>query len=256
MPPKSSWECAGKCHGESATVYDCARSATLITTTTSLSLTSTWSFVGRGKHTDLVFRDKHSTEHAQSINKDDLLPVVTIRNVWTWMQSMCHNPYTARWPHANQCPNLRLPPTRDNSLDDTEWNNVTVTYGAGKESYQSLLHLWNDWYAAYLQTSSFPRLVIRIEDLVFHTQATIDQVCQCVGGHLRTDQPFRYVQDSAKKDSPGHDTRTGYAEAWIKYSRPFQVEAGFTHDDYLTTLQGVSQTLMDTFRYQHPPPKQ
>ena len=204
--------------------------------------------ITRGKHTDLAFRDQHSTEHAQTINKDDILPVVTIRNVWTWMQSMCHNPYTARWPHATQCPNLQQ--------QHGQWNNVTVTYGAGKQSYQSLLHLWNDWYTAYLETSSFPRLMIRIEDLVFHTKATIDQVCQCVGGQLRTDQPFRYVQESAKKDSPGHDTRTGYAEAWIKYSRPFQVEAGFAHDDYLATLQGVSQTLMETFRYQHPPPKQ
>lgn len=203
----------------------------------------------RGKHTDPAFREKHATEHAQSINKDDLLPVVTIRNVWTWMQSMCRNPYSARWQHWEQCPNLRL-----HSKPTEPWNNVTVTYGAGKVSYKSLLHLWNDWYHAYVKNATYPLLMIRMEDLVFHTKSTIAQVCECVGGQFREDRAFQYIQESAKKDSPGHDTRTGYVEAWIKYSKSLQPQAGFAPEDYQATIDGVNQRLMSMFRYPYPPP--
>jgi hypothetical protein len=201
-----------------------------------------------------MWKDQHATSHSQDIAKDDLLPVVTIRNVWTWMQSMCHHPYAAHWEHTEQCPNLlRRAAVVTASSTVNAWNNVTVTYGAGPKSYPSLLHLWNDWYGAYLYNASFPRLVVRMEDLVFHTQSTIDQICQCVGGHLVQGRPFQYVHESAKKDSPGHDTRTGYVEAWIKYSRPLAVEAGFAHDDFRATLEGVDQRIMDLFGYLHPP---
>jgi hypothetical protein len=103
-----------------------------------------------------------------------------------------------------------------------------------------------------MEHATYPLVMIRIEDLVFHTKATVTQVCECVGGFVPTDRPFHYVEESAKKDSPGHDTRTGYVEAWIKYSKPFQVEAGFAHDDYEATLEGVDHDLMDTFHYHHP----
>ncbi|GKY90337.1 hypothetical protein MPSEU_000007700 [Mayamaea pseudoterrestris] len=209
-----------------------------------------------GKHTDPGFRNQHAATHAQEISKNDILPVVTIRNVWTWMQSMCHHPYAAQWEHYEKCPHLKVAKDKTQQQQQVyDWNNVTVTYGAGKMSYQSLVHLWNDWYSSYMNPSaSYPLIMIRMEDLVFHTESTISQVCACAGGQLQ--QPFQFVHDSAKKDSPGHDTRTGYVEAWIKYGKPMQVEAGFDHDDYQATMQSLSRTLMDTFSYQNPPSSQ
>jgi len=196
-----------------------------------------------GKHTPAYFKWKHATEKAKNIVKEDLLPIVTIRNPWRWMQSMCKNPYTAKWPHWHTCPNLR---------DDDSWNNVTVKYGAATESYSSIVHLFNEWYEAYDQ-ADYPRLLIRMEDLVFHTKETITKVCECAGGKIRRDRPFVYVVDSAKKDSPGHDTSTGFAEAWIKYSKPLQVQAGFTESDYEAALTVINQELMEKFGYRHPP---
>jgi hypothetical protein len=157
---------------------------------------------------------------------------------------------------------------------DQKWNEVTVIYGAATESYTSLQHLWNDWYNDYLQASivpdqghhnknkdltivdesHFPWVMVRIEDLVFHTVETITKVCECAGGTIRNDRPFKYIQNSAKADSPGHDTRTGIAEAWIKYSRPLEPAAGFTADDYEAALEAVDQNLMDLLHYNHPPP--
>lgn len=157
---------------------------------------------------------------------------------------MCKNPYTARWPHFHICPNLRL---------NGGWNNVTVKYGAGTATYKSLVHLFNDWYRAYLDDLNNPYLMVRMEDLVFHTKETITQVCGCAGGRIRSDRPFVYIVDSAKADSPGHDISTGFTQAWIKYSKPLQSRAGFVDEDYEAALEGIDQSLMDQFDYRYPP---
>lgn len=206
-----------------------------------------------GKHTPAHYKYQHATTKAAAIDKDAILPVVSIRHPIRWMQSMCKNPYSAKWPHFSKCPKL----LQD---DGITWNNVTVKYGVGSDQYQSLAHLWNDWYHEYTESSSssnnnkYPWIMIRIEDLVFYTKETVKQVCECAGGALRTDQPFRYVADSAKKDSPGHDTTTGYAQAWIKYSKPLQVQGGFAPDDFKAAVQVLDADLMQQFGYTHPPP--
>lgn len=209
--------------------------------------------------------------------------MVTVRNPWRWMQSMCKNPYAAKWSHHGTCPNLQL-----RSKSDAEsgadaaatWNQVTVKYGAATETYQSLQHLWNDWYNDYLQTAimpgnnehhghhvdavtassqqqqqqHYPWIMVRMEDLVFHTVETVTAVCECAGGRIYEDRPFHYITDSAKADSPGHDTSTGIAEAWIKYSRPVAPGAGFDAADYEAALEAMDQNLMDLLHYHHPPP--
>jgi hypothetical protein len=247
----------------------------------------------------------HATKQAGGINKHHVLPVVTIRNPWRWMQSMCKNPYAARWAHRTSCPHLRSNvgnnevdggntgrKNHDSSTNGT-WNAVTVQYGAAPETYQSLIHLWNDWYGEYWNASItngnrshnnegghsngnnnndsngntnndsnsneqqqekyYPWIMIRMEDLVFYPVETVTAVCECAGGELYRDQPFQYIVESAKKDSPGHDTSTGIAEAWIRYAKPLQPGAGFTRDDYRATLEAVDATLMDAFGYQNPP---
>jgi len=178
------------------------------------------------------------------------------------MQSMCKNPYTARWQHHTQCPNLKGDDTSNDHARNARWNQVTVKYGAATETYQSLAHLWNDWYNDYYQTAvalldhntttHYPWIMIRMEDLVFHTVPTITRVCECAGGQIRTDRPFHYIVDSAKADSPGHDTTTGVAEAWIKYSRPLPPRAGFSVRDHAAARQALDPHLMQLFGYRHP----
>lgn len=191
---------------------------------------------------------------------------------------MCKNPYSARWPHRSQCPNLK---TVVDDYHEAHWNEVSVTYGAATETYRSLAHLWNDWYNDYYRTAvaflgnttttatsadgnnnshqqqqqqqHYPWIMIRMEDLVFHTVSTITRVCECPGGQIRADRPFRYIVDSAKKDSPGHDTTTGVAEAWIKYSRPLPPRAGFSPEDHAAARRALDPHLMQLFGYRHPP---
>mmetsp|Transcript_22489 Transcript_22489/g.46858 ORF Transcript_22489/g.46858 Transcript_22489/m.46858 type:complete len:490 (-) Transcript_22489:1133-2602(-) len=232
-----------------------------------------------GKHTQQQYREKHSTEQAKAIVKDDLLPVVTIRHPIAWMKSMCKNPYTAKWQHRrDECPNLQS--------DENEWNQVSVKYGAGSESYQSLAHLYNDWYHGYTKHAQYPWIMIRMEgtyseghfftcsipnrnsplmyadanifhttidtDLVFHAHETIQQVCECAGGKLIHADRLQYTLESAKADSPGHDTSTGLVEAWIKYGQAPQVE-GWSSQDIAAVHEALDPELLQLFGYELPP---
>eukprot|EP00934_Nitzschia_sp_Nitz4_P001705 Nitzschia sp. Nitz4//scaffold188_size43225//36181//37347//NITZ4_007350-RA/size43225-processed-gene-0.25-mRNA-1//1//CDS//3329539859//1705//frame0 len=205
-----------------------------------------------GKHTPAHFRDAHHTTKATDINKDYVLPVVTIRNPYTWYRSMCKNSYTAKWKHPRRqefCPYIK------DAQSDQSWNQVTVKYGAGEDSHQSLAHLWNDWYAGYIRESTkFPWIVVRMEDLVFYPVETTRLICECAGGKLRTDAPFAVMEGSAKADSPGHDTSTGIVAAWQKYSKPYQPKAGMSDLDYEASIATLDSTIMEAFGYQHPPP--
>jgi hypothetical protein len=118
-----------------------------------------------GKHTPAHYKTLHAATHATNINKDDVLPIVTIRHPYWWMHSMCKNPYTTHWHvrRKNRCPDLRLleePELKNNHHHQPEdlplWNNVTVKYGAGSEQYQSLVHLFNDWYHEYTELADYP----------------------------------------------------------------------------------------------------
>ena len=89
--------------------------------------------------------------------------------------------------------------------------------------------------------------------LVFHAKETTTTICECVGGKMRTDQPFAYVLDSAKADSRGHDTSTGFIQAWIKYSKPLPTRGGFSHSDYVAAEEALNDEYMKMFHYAHPP---
>ena len=161
---------------------------------------------------------------------------------------MCKNGYTARWDHGRKdnCPNL--------VSEDGNFHKLTVKYADQREDeHDSLAHLWNDWYAQYYKDADYPFLMVRMEDLVFYAKETTTAICECAGGKIRTDQPFKYVVDSAKADSKGHDTSTGIVEAWIKYSRIPDVKAGFSDWDYKASKQVLDGNLMSIFGYSHPP---
>ena len=92
-----------------------------------------------------------------------------------------------------------------------------------------------------------------MEDLVFYAKETTTAICSCAGGQIRTDQPFKYVVDSAKADSVGHDTSTGIVQAWIKYSRIPDAKYGFTDTDFEASKEILDGKLMESFGYSHPP---
>lgn len=55
-----------------------------------------------GKHSPAKYKQEHATKQAQAINKEWIMPVVTMRHPYSWMHSMCKNvsdmyPSRPRW---------------------------------------------------------------------------------------------------------------------------------------------------------------
>jgi hypothetical protein len=194
---------------------------------------------------------EHSTKKANAIAKEYILPVVTIRNPYTWFLSMCKNGYTAQWEHGQKppdCPMLRMTP------ESESWNPVDVTFADNRQDHHlSLAHLWNDWYSYYVDQADYPFVVVRMEDLVFYPKEITKAICECAGGEI-IDQPFQFIVNSAKADSPGHDTSTGIYAAWIKYAKRPEANGGFSKEDYQGAQEALNYTLMQAMGYHHPPP--
>jgi len=161
-----------------------------------------------GKHTPAHYKYSHAAKMAARIDKDDVLPVISIRNPYLWMKSMCKNPYAARWEHRrgrDDCPNLlRSAPTNDDdNVTTSSWNPVTVTYGAGTETYQSLVHLFNDWYHEYIHNATYPWIMIRME-------GKMEGAAKMVGP-----SEFRQKKSRRKKY---HSTRHARARPFVCYT--------------------------------------
>jgi hypothetical protein len=45
----------------------------------------------------------------------------------------------------------------------------------------------------------FPRLLLRMEDLLFHGEEVTRQICECGGGTMRT--PFKHISEVANHNS-------------------------------------------------------
>lgn len=214
--------------------------------------------VSWGKHTPAHFKWEHATDHAKTIDKNSILPVVTIRNPYNWLSSMCRNGYTAKWNHGpHKCPNLLQKRHAGIVERKSIPNPVNVTYAEQRtSSHQSLAHLWNDWNDEYIQ-ATYPRLVVRFEDLIFYPQHMTKVICECAGGKLQgVDSSFHYVVNPAKT-GPGHgktSERTDMVQAWMKYGKPPQPQGGFTKEDYEAAKEFLNENIMKIFGYSHPPP--
>jgi len=113
-------------------------------------------------------------------------PVVVIRDPFRWMQQMCKNPLKVQWNlgEAGRCPNLI--PTEQEQTREVNQNinstfSVTVpVYGKYIDRYDSLAAMWSKWNRVYTN-ATFPRLMVRYEDLLFHGEKVLQIVCDCVG---------------------------------------------------------------------------
>lgn len=220
-----------------------------------------------GKHTPVKFRLEHATQKASAINKEWILPVVTVRHPYSWFRSMCKNSYSAKWSHKKKgtdCPNIRAHSKDDiqynreqghNDVQIGDWNPVTVKYADEREDHhENIATLWNDWYGYYLE-QDIPYVMIRMEDMVFYPKETTKAVCECAGGEIRKDtDAFTFIVDSAKADSPGHDKSTGIFAAWVKYSKRPEPMFGFSQQDYEDAKSILNQDLMTSLGYHHPAP--
>lgn len=132
--------------------------------------------------------------------------------------------------------------------------------------------MWTDWYKDYYD-ADFPRLMIRLEDLVFYPHETLKQICECGGGSQDAGNGegyFEYIGDenlvlsldsAIRGEGKGVDNihgkdRVGLLGAMAKHAGTFSVSHranGMTKED-LEFATGVLQEseAMSYFGYKVP----
>jgi hypothetical protein len=217
-----------------------------------------------GKHNPVFWRLHHEAKiGGANVTQEHFLPIVMIKDPITWMASMCRHSYEARWPHMpNHCPNLVA-----NKFDRTKKHGEIIpvrvkfaTKHIGNEplpdptnktfiKYDSLVHFWNRWYTEWHAQADFPRLMVRFEDLLFHAEETITQICDCAGMTMRP--RFRYVEDSAKGDFGPHAGSAGFLASVVTYGNSTKRMKDILTDeaDYKFAKENLDQTLMKEFGY-------
>lgn len=199
-----------------------------------------------GKHVPLSWQSNVTVPPLNPTPKGLVLPVVLVRDPFWWMQSMCKNPYGAKWQHsAELCPNL--------VQEEGSSIPVTTKYTFGKQSkkpirfsisYDSLVHLWNAYYREYLE-SRHPRLLIRFEDILFHGPAVLQAISDCVG--VPMEKSFEYFVEKSKHHGEGG---TGFLQALVKYGSSSGRVNHYNDRDLAFAVNNLDSTLLQKFNYQ------
>lgn len=181
-------------------------------------------------------------------NKSNVLPVVVIKDPLTWLQSMCKSHYEAHWRHSSvHCPNL-VPNDYDRENFPLASTNRTtmpirIDYGEYSMYWDSLIHLWNDFYRQYVDVD-YPRLMVRFEDLLFAPEPLVRQIASCVGRNVT--EPLLYQTRSSKS----HGSNTDMIHAWIKFGRGATRFQNMTAEDVRFAKQRLDPELMKLFDYE------
>jgi hypothetical protein len=207
-----------------------------------------------GKHVPAEQRRIHripGNKGSLLTNPDDVLPVVLVRDPYFWIQSLCRHPYSLQWEHTDKCPNLV--DTSHGGDDTTSPLAVQAKLGSRQYEWLSLAHVYNDWNRQYYHQSSsgeedaFPRLMIRMEDLIFFPKQVVTQVCQCGGGIVRTN--FRHLVESVKEDDRATNAGTTLVSAMIRYGSPLLRTKDYTSKDLDFMNRNLDRELLHEFNY-------
>jgi hypothetical protein len=228
----------------------------------------TYIFRLRGKHTPASRRESHigkaarkkikQAETNHSIHYSQVLPVVSVRDPMTWMQSMCNQPYSAIFEHAKHlCPNIKPYPDDIKAhprFGKVPYVPVSVIYSNEYIiKHQSLGHLWNEWHQEYMNVS-FPRLIVRMEDIVFQAETVLPQICQCIGGEYSP----RFVHYAEVSNTNiGIETSgpiTGLIRAVIKYGNITNRRKGYPPFQLEAAKEVLDPKLMELFGYRYEEP--
>ena len=94
----------------------------------------------------------------------------------------------------------------------------------GRVNYDSLIHLWSEWYEDYLDLPT-PRVMVRYEDVLFYQEEVARDICNCVEGEWF--KPFGILEKSAKGEGGSHKRANGREDALARYTDMSLREEGF-----------------------------
>jgi len=197
-----------------------------------------------GKHTPVQYREDHVTDTDRDVPLQNSIPMITIRDPYRWMRSMCKHIYGARWAHnKTACPHVYHD-------EEERPSPVRVKYKQTVINHKSLPAMWNDWYNAYLDVD-FPRVIVRFEDLLFYGKNVTETLCECGGGSPRRAQ-FGHVKSSAKLGTAAHGAnKTNLLDAIIQFGSDKSRLDGMTKTDLKWSHTLLDDNLMNFFDYRY-----
>jgi hypothetical protein len=217
-----------------------------------------------GKHSLATMKHMYTANNFDKDDKDNMLPVVLVRDPLTWLTSMCTNPYSAKWTHhKSHCP--ALVPNADDIKQYPDLKGKASIPGKVRfgrtddnntftEQWPSMAYLWSFWNIAYYEKAEFPSVMVRFEDLIFHPRKLVETVCAC-GGGIPRNETFQYYRSSAKEGGKGHgkeETKTSMVSAMIKYGSESRRVQNYTRDDLEHARHALNRDLMNKFHYSVP----
>jgi hypothetical protein len=212
-----------------------------------------------GKHTPVdneEYRLSHRTEGDANILAENVFVAAIIRDPAVWAPSMCRHAYAMNWSrNEGHCPNL-IANEQDVLLDESlalgDAIPVSIEYAEFTKTHTTMMDHYSDFYGDYVK-ATFPRVIVRFEDLIFFPKQVVSKICKCAGGELE-DGPFTYIVESAKKGSAHgkRSQRTGYVDAIIKYGRRQARWLNMTAHDLEYTKRNLDPNIMTTFHYLSP----
>jgi hypothetical protein len=193
------------------------------------------------KHWFARLRNHHTVDLYANVTKAHVLPIVMIRDPLSWSQSMCQQPYLVRWRGRTvHCPDWREP--------------VLIPHMTGGHHWDSLWHLWNDWYRDYWQHEN-PRLIVRFEDLLWRPQQVLRAIQSCVGATWTTPGTFYYVVDRSKWEHvKTFRAQSNMVSAMIKHGTPSQRVRNLSLEELEQARQILDPQIMELFGYSVPKP--
>lgn len=208
-----------------------------------------------GKHRTADKRFINVAPRLHGMNQSAVLPIVILRDPYSWMQSMCRHPYATKWLHRGRCPNLvpqpqdfqqfRLLPKHAATFNVTIIFNKTVDV----QHWDSLVDLWSSWYRQYWE-ASFPRVMIRFEDLLLHSDDLMSILADCLG--TKTKLQHRIQTASSKY----HGSHTDFLAALVKTGNPSLRRKSLLPADLEYARKALDPELMQLFQYQYVEPQE
>lgn len=124
--------------------------------------------------------------------------------------------------------------------------------------YDSIAHLWNEWYGEYanITTSEFPRLIVRMEDILFRADEVVPQICHCFGGTMSNSlEQIRYYSNVANQN-PGVDNGkgSGLLRSIINYSNKTLRRESYQTVQLEAAKEVLDPSLMKLFGYKYEVP--
>jgi hypothetical protein len=99
--------------------------------------------------------------------------------------------------------------------------------------------------------ATFPYVILRFEDLIYHPKQVVQTVCECAGGAMNPGS-FKYITGSAKRGVGAHGAkseRTGYLQALSRYGTSQGRTTGMEEADLHYVRQHLDTQLMNKFHY-------